>query len=70
MGELVTRSNLLELATKSDLLVVKSDLQLAMARLEEKLEAKIEKLELRMTVKLGVMLAAGIALLSAMIKLT
>lgn len=77
MGELVTKTDLREFATKSDflavksdLLLVKSDMQLAMVRLEEKLEAKIDKLELRMTVKLGVLMAAGIVVLGAMMKLT
>jgi hypothetical protein len=59
MGELVTRSDLLDLATKSDVLAVKFDLQTAVAQLE-----------LRMTVRLGVLLAAAIALLGAILKLT
>ena len=51
-----------DLATKADLFAVKADLQNAMASLEE-------NLSLRLTVRLGVMLAGGIAALAAIMKL-
>ena len=47
-----------ELATKADLLAVKTDLLAAM-----------DTLSLRLTLRLGVMLAAGLATLAAIIKL-
>lgn len=64
-------------------LVTKTDLQAAVSSLETRLEAKIGGLEakiggleakienqsLRLTIRLGIMLAAGIAALAAIIKL-
>jgi hypothetical protein len=72
MAELVTKSDLQTAvqATKSDLQSVaqaaKSDLQSAV----QLLEAKIDAQTLRLTVRLGGLLAAGIALLTAIQKLT
>ena len=67
MAELVTRYDLdalrRELDTKIDML--RRDLDL----LRRDLEAKIDTLSLRLTVRVGVMLAAGIAALAAIIKL-
>jgi hypothetical protein len=71
---------MIELATKTDLLAVQADLKAAIAQLETKLEAKIahldlkfdtkiDNLSLRLTVRLGVMLAAGIAVLGALLRL-
>ncbi len=71
MAELVTKPDLLAvkadviavknevLAVKNDLLAVKNELQLA-----------IDNLGLRLTVRLGVMVAAGVATLAAIIKLS
>ncbi|MBI2735203.1 MAG: hypothetical protein HYX38_01415 [Rhodospirillales bacterium] len=56
MGELVTKADLQ--AVKADLQVVKADLLAAM-----------DTLSLRLTLRLGVMLAAGLATLAAVIKL-
>ena len=56
MGELVTKTDLL--AVKADLHALKADLQAAM-----------DTLSLRLTLRLGVMLAAGLATLAAIIKL-
>jgi hypothetical protein len=56
MGELVTKTDLL--AVKADLHALKTDLQAAM-----------DTLSLRLTLRLGVMLAAGLATLAAIIKL-
>ena len=47
-------------------LVTKTDLQTALMHVD----AKLDNLGLRLTVRLGVMLAAGIALLGAFIKMT
>ncbi|GAB4170351.1 MAG: hypothetical protein OHK0024_06310 [Thalassobaculales bacterium] len=47
-----------ELATKADLIA-----------LEARLDARITTLEYRMTVKLGAMLAASIAIIAALVKL-
>lgn len=47
-------------------LVTKTDLQTALTHVD----AKLDNLGLRLTVRLGALLAAGIAVLGAMIKLT
>lgn len=70
MGELVTKADLLVvnadlLAVKADLLAVKADLQVTKADLL----AAMDTLSLRLTLRLGVMLAAGLATLAAVIKL-
>ena len=54
-----------ELATRYDLSVLRNDLDV----LRRELEAKIDTLSLRLTVRMGVMLAAGVAALAAIIKL-
>ena len=54
-----------DLATKADLLIVKADLQ----ALRADLHAAMDTLSLRLTLRLGVMLAAGLATLAAIIKL-
>ena len=54
-----------ELATRYDLGVIRNDLDV----LRRELEAKIDTLSLRLTVRMGVMLAAGVAALAALIKL-
>jgi len=46
-------------------LVTKADLQTALAHVD----AKLDNLGLRLTVRLGVLLAAGIAILGAIVKL-
>jgi len=59
-----------ELVTKTDL---HTALQASEARLEGKivmLEGKIDTQTLRLTVRLGALLAAGIAILAAVLKLT
>ena len=83
MGELVTKTDLQNAvqATKTDLQnamqIAKIDLQSAVQLLETKigtvetrLEAKIDAQTLRLTVRLGGIMAAGIALLAAVQKLT
>jgi hypothetical protein len=54
-----------ELATRYDLGVIRNDLDV----LRRELESKIDTLSLRLTVRMGVMLAAGVAALAALIKL-
>ena len=54
-----------ELVTKADLLAIKADLQATKAELQ----AAMDALSLRLTLRLGVMLAAGLATLAAIIKL-
>lgn len=54
-----------ELATRYDLGVIRNDLNV----LRRELESKIDTLSLRLTVRMGVMLAAGVAALAALIKL-
>jgi hypothetical protein len=85
MNELVTKTDLLALtsdlqAVKSDLQAVKSELkadvhavkaelQVAMDHAVALLNAKIETQTLRLTVRLGLLLAAAIALLASLLKL-
>jgi hypothetical protein len=63
MGELVTKADLQ--AVKADLQVMKADLQ----AMKADLQAAMDTLSLRLTLRLGVMLAAGLATLAAIIKL-
>jgi hypothetical protein len=63
MGELVTKADLL--AIKADLQAIGADLQATKASLQ----AAMDTLSLRLTLRLGVMLAAGLATLAAIIKL-
>lgn len=76
MGELVTKADLLALkadvVSKADLQAVKADLQGVKADLQAvkaELQAAMDTLSLRLTLRLGVMLAAGLATLAAIIKL-
>src|SRR5437899_4805188 len=82
-AEAARRFIMAELATRYDLNVLRNDLDALRRELETKidvlrrdldvlrrdLEAKIDTLSLRLTVRVGVMLAAGIAALAAIIKL-
>src|SRR5215472_10988654 len=67
MAELVTRYDLdvvrRELETKIDMIRHELD------TLRRDLEGKIDTLSLRLTVRMGIMLAAGVAALAAIIKL-
>ena len=65
-----------ELVTKQDLLLLRQDLQAAGAQYDIKLshlsaqfDSKLDNLSLRLTVRLGVMLAAGIAAIATLSKL-
>jgi len=71
MAELVTRYDLdgvrRELETKID--TVRHELESRIDGLRRDLEGKIDTLSLRLTVRMGVMLAGGVAALAAIIKL-
>jgi hypothetical protein len=65
-----------ELATRYDLGVLRNDLDIVRRELETKmdavrheLETKIDTLSMRLTIRMGVMVAAGVAALAAIIKL-
>jgi hypothetical protein len=50
-------------------LMTKEDFRIGIDGLRRDLEAKIENLSLRLTVRMGIMLAAGLTLLGAVLKL-
>jgi hypothetical protein len=54
-----------ELATRYDLGVLRNDLDVV----RRELETKIDTLSMRLTIRMGVMVAAGVAALAAIIKL-
>jgi hypothetical protein len=54
-----------ELATHSDLAVLRTDLDV----LRRELENKLDTLTLRLTVRMGIMLAAGLSILAAVLRL-
>jgi hypothetical protein len=64
MAELVTKADLAPV--RADLAAVRQDLTNTVAHFD----AKLENLSLRLTVRLGIMLAAGIGALAALVKLT
>ena len=67
MHELVTRYDLQ--AVKDDLGTVRRELQTAIDTSRRELEAKIDTLSLRLTVRMGVMFAAGLSILAVVLKL-
>ncbi len=70
MGELATKADVL--AVKADVQAVRVDLQAMKADIQAMktdLQAAMETLSLRLTLRLGIMLAAGLATLAAIIKL-
>jgi outer membrane protein TolC len=61
-----------DVASKSDIASVKSDIagvKADLVALEQRLTAAMETLSLRLTVRMGVMLAAGLSLMTALISL-
>jgi len=61
------------MVTKQDLLLVRQDLQMVRQDLQNAIthfDAKLDDLSLRLTVRLGVPLAAGVGALAALVKLT
>lgn len=67
MAELVTKQEML--AVRQDLLSVRQELQKDLQGAIAHFDAKLDNLSLRLTVRLGVLLAAGIAALAALTKL-
>jgi hypothetical protein len=73
MAELATRAHIVALksdvlAVKADVLAVEAGLKQDIAALEQRFQLALENLSLRLTVRLGILLAAGIAALGAIIK--
>jgi hypothetical protein len=68
MAELVTKQDLL--AVRQDLQAVRQDLQKDLQNAVTHFDAKLDNLSLRLTVRLGVLLAAGVGALAALVKLT
>ncbi len=61
-----------DVASKSDVVAVKTDitaLTVEVAAVEKRLTAALETLSLRLTVRMGVMLAAGLSILAAVQRL-
>jgi hypothetical protein len=58
-----------ELVTRNDLEVVRRELEAAINTTRHDLEAKLNNLGLRLTIRMGIMLAAGLSLLGAVLKL-
>jgi hypothetical protein len=58
-----------DVASKSDLTGAEQRLKAEIAALEQRLMAAMETLSLRLTVRIGVMLAAGLSLMTALIGL-
>jgi hypothetical protein len=68
-AEAVREFVMAELVTKTDLQALTAHLDSKLENFETKFEAKLDNLSLRLTVRLGVMLVAGISILAAVIKL-
>ena len=68
MAELVTKQDLL--AVRQDLQAVRQDLQKDLQNAITHFDTKLDNLSLRLTVRLGVLLAAGVGALAALVKLT
>lgn len=58
-----------QLATKQDLLLLRQELKSEIAILGQELKGDMAQLELRMTIKLGTMLAASVGMTTALVKL-
>ncbi len=58
-----------ELVTRTDLETTRRELQSSIDTFRRELDAKIDNLGLRLTIRMGVMLAAGLSLLGAVLKL-
>ena len=68
MAELVTKTDLA--ATRENLQMGIGNVQTGLTHAVNLLDQKIEAQTLKLTVRLGVLMAAGIALLGAVLKLT
>jgi CBS-domain-containing membrane protein len=60
---------MVELVTRQDLDTARRELQSAIDTTRRELEAALDNLGLRLTVRMGIMLAAGLTLLGAVLKL-
>jgi len=58
-----------DVATKADIAGLRNELKFDLAALEQRLMAAMETLSLRLTVRMGIMLAAGLSLMTALIGL-
>ena len=58
-----------DVATKTDLGALEQRLRADLVALEQRLMAAMETLSLRLTVRMGIMLAAGLSLMTALIGL-
>lgn len=58
-----------QLATKHDVDLLRQELRSEIGALRHELKADIAQIELRMTIKLGSMMAASVALTAALVKL-
>jgi len=67
MTELATKTDLL--AIKTDLVAIKTDLLAMEQKLQTELRTSIDTLSLRLTVRLGAMLAVAIGALATILKL-
>lgn len=65
----VLEVNLKELAAKADVLAVKTDLTRELTREADSLRRDMREMEQRMTIKLGAMMMAGIAIVATLVKL-
>ena len=59
-----------ELATKTDLAALRDHLMSELSHVQQNLRQEIDALTLKLTVRLGILMAAGIAVLGAIVKLT
>jgi hypothetical protein len=66
LADAVRNFVMVNLATQEDILSVRQDL----ANAKQELQTAIDNLALRLTVRLGIMLAAGIAALGAIVRLS
>src|SRR5437667_10682294 len=58
-----------DVATKGDIAALRNELKSDLAALEQRLIAAMETLSLRLTVRMGIVLAAGLSLMTALIGL-
>jgi hypothetical protein len=58
-----------DVATKGDIAALRNELKFDLAALEQRLIGAMETLSLRLTVRMGIILAAGLSLMTALIGL-
>jgi hypothetical protein len=67
MAELATKADVL--AVRTDLLATEQRLQTELRHMEQKLQSSIDSLSLRLTVRLGTIVVVGFGALAAILKL-